>query len=120
MIVPSPDVDAKDDGVIVDPGIVSAVFVGDHDTDGDPFESARILHGSVQTRLMSCAVAIEQASQSLDVEAFRAAMREAHDALVPPVLGGDHSEALVDQLERTVSLWSGLCKVDVNLDGGPP
>lgn len=79
-------------------------------------ESARILHGSVQTRLVACAVAIEQASQTQDVEAFRAAMREAHAALVPPLLGMDDPRALHEQLERTVSLWQGLCSVKLQLD----
>ena len=79
-------------------------------------ESARVLHGSVQTRLVACAVAIEQASRTEDVEAFRAAMREAHDALVPPVLGVEDTRGLGEQLERTVSLWSGLCEVQINLD----
>ena len=79
-------------------------------------ESARVLHGSVQTRLVACAVAIEQASRTQDVEAFRAAMREAHDALVPPALGVEDTRRLSEQLERTVSLWSGLCEVQLNLD----
>lgn len=79
-------------------------------------ESARVLHGSVQTRLVACAVAIEQASRTQDVEAFRAAMREAHDALVPPALGVEETRGLGEQLERTVSLWSGLCEVRLHLD----
>lgn len=78
-------------------------------------ESARVLHGSVQTRLVACAVAIEQASQTQDVEAFRAAMREAHDALFPPALGVEETLGLREQLERTVSLWSGLCAVHLTL-----
>ena len=78
-------------------------------------ESARVLHGSVQTRLVACAVAIEQASQTQDVEAFRAAMREAHDALFPPALGVEETLGLREQLERTVSLWSGLCAVRLTL-----
>lgn len=79
-------------------------------------ESARVLHGSVQTRLVACAVAIEQASRTQDVEAFRAAMREAHDALVPPAIGVEDTRGMADQLDRTVALWSGLCEVQLNLD----
>ena len=79
-------------------------------------ESARVLHGSVQTRLVACAVAIEQASQTQDVEAFRAAMREAHDALFPPALGAEETLGLREQLERTVSLWSGLCAVHLTIE----
>lgn len=79
-------------------------------------ESARVLHGSVQTRLIACAVAIEQASRTQDVEAFRAAMREAHDALVPPALGVEETRGLAEQLERTVALWSGLCAVELTIN----
>ena len=79
-------------------------------------ESARVLHGSVQTRLVACAVAIEQASQTRDVDAFQAAMREAHAALVPPSLVVEVSRTLGENLDRTVALWSGLCSVRVMID----
>ncbi len=79
-------------------------------------ESAQILHGSIQTRLVACAVAIERASQTGDVDAFRAAMHEAHDALTSPALGLEDTRPLGEQLARTVSLWSGLCSVNVNID----
>ena len=79
-------------------------------------ESARVLHGSVQTRLVACAVAIEQASQTRDVDAFQAAMREAHAALVPPSLVVEDSRTLGENLDRTVALWSGLCSVRVMID----
>ena len=79
-------------------------------------ESARVLHGSVQTRLVACAVAIEQAAHTRDVDAFRDAMHEAHAALVPPALGTEESRTVGDQLDRTVALWSGLCSVRVTID----
>lgn len=79
-------------------------------------ESARVLHGSVQTRLVACAVAIEQASSNQDVEAFRAAMHEAHDALFPPALDVEETRPLAEQLEHTISLWSGLCTVGLTVD----
>lgn len=79
-------------------------------------EAARVLHGSVQTRLVACAVAIEQASQTRDVDAFQAAMREAHAALVPPSLVVEESRTLGEHLDRTVALWSGLCSVRVMID----
>lgn len=79
-------------------------------------ESARVLHGSVQTRLVACAVAIEQASRTQDVQAFRAAMREAHNALVSPTFGVEETRGLAEQLEHTVALWSGLCEVQLYLN----
>lgn len=82
-------------------------------------ESARILHGTVQTRLIACAVAIERASQTRDVEAFQAALREAHDVLTEPAR---HETAdavtLGDEVQRKVSLWSGLCAIDVAITPG--
>ncbi len=79
-------------------------------------ESARILHGSVQTRLISCAVAIERAARTHDVDAFEEAMREARDALVPPTLGFDDPRSLREQVEHTVSLWQGLSTVRLVID----
>ncbi len=79
-------------------------------------ESARILHGSVQTRLISCAIAIERAAQTDDVDAFEVAMREARAALVPPTLGLDDPRSLREQVEHTVSLWQGLSTVRLVID----
>lgn len=79
-------------------------------------ESSRILHGSVQTRLVACAVAIDQASRTQDVDTFRKAMQEAHDALAVPALGEDDPRTLGEQVEHAASLWRGLCEVDVALD----
>ena len=80
-------------------------------------ESARILHGSVQTRLIACAVAIERATETEDVTAFRLALQEAHAVLTtplsaPPVL----DVTLLEEVERKVSLWSSLCAIEVHLD----
>lgn len=82
-------------------------------------ESARILHGTVQTRLIACAVAIERASETGDVKAFQAALREARDVLTEPV-GPEAAETttLVDEVQRKVSLWSGLCAIDVEITPG--
>ena len=79
-------------------------------------ESARILHGSVQTRLIACAVAIERASETRDVDAFQEALREAHDVLTEPARHEAPDEAtLDDEVQRKVSLWSGLCAIDVDI-----
>jgi len=77
-------------------------------------ESARVLHGTVQTRLIACAVAIERASQTRDVEAFRAALREVlAQASFAEDVGFTTLEAEVD---RKVRLWSGLCDISVDVD----
>ena len=82
-------------------------------------ESARILHGTVQTRLIACAVAIERAADTRDIEAFQSALSEARDALAAPRLGTEvDATTLAEEVERKVRLWSGLCEISVTID--PP
>ena len=77
-------------------------------------ESARILHGSVQTRLIACAVAIEHTSEAEDAEAFQAALHEAQQILQSPMRGEDIAEmTIADEVQRKVGLWAGLCSIDV-------
>lgn len=82
-------------------------------------ESARVLHGTVQTRLIACAVTIERASETHDLNAFRAALSEAHSVLAQRTLADDAGETtLATEVERKVHLWSGLCDVSVEIDPG--
>ena len=82
-------------------------------------ESARILHGTVQTRLIACAVAIEQAALTQDVAAFQHALHEAHEVLAQPTRS-EHADAttLQEEVARKAQLWSGLCAIDVSIDPG--
>jgi glucose-6-phosphate-specific signal transduction histidine kinase len=80
-------------------------------------ESARILHGAVQTRLIACAVVIERASDTQDVVAFRRALHEAHTVLTEPLFATSEADlTLLGVVERKVSLWSSLCSVDFSVD----
>lgn len=79
-------------------------------------ESARILHGSVQTRLMACAAAIDRAAQTHDIAAFNSAVHEARDALMPPSWSIALDSTVRQCVERTCALWSGLCVVRVSID----
>lgn len=80
-------------------------------------ESARILHGAVQTRLIACAVVIERATQTQDVVAFRRALQEAHTVLTEPLVTASHDDlTLLTAVEHKVSLWSSLCSVDFSVD----
>lgn len=79
-------------------------------------ESARILHGTIQTRLIACAVAIERASMTEDVAAYNTAMHEAHSALMPVTWRTPPEGTLREQVERATELWSGLCAVEVSVD----
>jgi len=81
-------------------------------------ESARILHGSVQTRLIACAIAIEKASETKDTDAFLAAMNEARDVLASaPLSEPALPTSLKDEVERKVGLWQGLCEIGVHIYG---
>lgn len=77
-------------------------------------EVAKDLHGSVQTRLIACASAVERAAASGDVEAYDHALREALS-----ILEGEREArrgtvgAEVDLLTRS---WGALCEVTVDLD----
>ncbi|HEV8024731.1 MAG TPA: ATP-binding protein [Candidatus Nanopelagicales bacterium] len=80
-------------------------------------ESARILHGTVQTRLIACAVAIERAADTRDVEAFQAALHEAHAVLADPTrIENNDDVTVIGEVQRKTSLWSGLCDVTVDVD----
>lgn len=77
-------------------------------------ESARVLHGSVQTRLIACAIAIEHASEAKDAEAFQAALHEAREILRSPTLGDAQVDTTVaEEVQRKAGLWAGLCSIDV-------
>ena len=80
-------------------------------------ESARILHGTVQTRLIACAVAIERASETRDADAFHEALREAQAVLAQPAINTTpDSSSLIEEVQRKVQLWSGLCDITVDVD----
>lgn len=79
-------------------------------------ESARILHGTVQTRLIACAVAIERAADTRDVEIFQSALHEAYSVLAEPTrLDVVEDTTLESEVSRKVALWSGLCTIAVDI-----
>lgn len=85
-------------------------------------ESARILHGSVQTRLIACAVAMERAADTRDAGAFQTALQEAHAILADAT--GDHAAnlddvgvtVLAEEVQLKADLWSSLCRITVAID----
>lgn len=81
-------------------------------------EAARELHGTVQTRLISCAVAIEQASRSGDIEQFRHALETSIAILDSPFPNPDEdrSATVIEEVERTCSPWDGLCEFEIEVD----
>jgi signal transduction histidine kinase len=80
--------------------------------------AARDLHGTVQTRLISCAVAIEQASRSGDVDQFRHALEASIAILDAPLPdhADDPSATLAEEIDRMCAPWAGLCAFTLDLD----
>ena len=79
-------------------------------------ETSQVLHGSVQTRLVSCAMAIEQASASGNTALLNAALNEAIGVLDLPVVESPEARSLADEVSRKTGLWEGLCSFTVDLD----
>lgn len=81
-------------------------------------EAARELHGTVQTRLISCAVAIEQASRSGDVEQFRHALETSIAILDAPFPDSsqDRSATVLEEIARMCAPWDGLCAFATEVD----
>ncbi len=79
-------------------------------------ETARALHGSVQTRLIVCAGAIESASRDSDQEAIDAAISEALDALDHDRQISQYSGNVEADLADVTALWSPMCEITMHLD----
>lgn len=77
-------------------------------------EAGGIVHGSVQSRLLGSAMAIEEAGRNGDPEQFSAALTRALEALENPVptLGRPRASTVLDELARRSNLWEGLCEVE--------
>jgi signal transduction histidine kinase len=78
-------------------------------------ESAQILHGAVQTRLVACAMMIEQASRDRDETMLNLALEEALSILQNPLPGEKRSGSVTDEVSRKTALWDGLCECDINI-----
>ena len=81
-------------------------------------EAAELLHGQVQTKLISCAAAIDQARASGNVEQFNRALLQARAILELPIQ--DRPIQLDSTIEREVArkcdLWNGLCEFNIYID----
>lgn len=80
--------------------------------------AARELHGTVQTRLISCAVAIEQASRSGDIAQFRHALETSIAILDAPLpdRSEDDSATVSDEVTRMCTPWEGLCEISTQIE----
>lgn len=79
---------------------------------------ARFLHGTVQTKLMACAGAMQQAAQSGDQTQFDSALTRAIELLQPSTAGHSASppDSLGDSLHRLRAQWEGLVDITIRVD----
>lgn len=80
-------------------------------------DAARVLHGSVQSRLVACAMAIDRASGSGDREGLLVALAAAREALEEPLPErGGIAGSIADEVTRKVSLWGDACDFTIDVD----
>jgi two-component sensor histidine kinase len=79
-------------------------------------ETAQYLHGSLQTRLVGCSLAMEQASETGDAAALERALAEALSALDTEAPASSLARSVRDEVGRKVDLWDGFCAFDVVMD----
>lgn len=84
-------------------------------------QAARILHGSVQSKLAACALALERAIAADDEVAYARAIKEARQVLSEPWPLVSHESTgtiLGEEVRRKVALWDGLARVTLEIDPG--
>jgi signal transduction histidine kinase len=79
-------------------------------------ELAEHLHGTVQSRLLAMAFALDEAAGRDDDEAFRMAVTQAREALGQAIAVTDRASDLSEALERVASLWRGFVDVRSRID----
>ena len=79
-------------------------------------ETSRALHGSLQTRLVACAMTSEQAIASNDLALLDAALREARSLLMSPIHDESPTGSVRSEIGRKLSLWEELCVFEVFID----
>ena len=77
-------------------------------------KAARMLHGSVQSKLAACALAIDRAALTDDVAAYKAAIDQARTVLFTPLEWTNAPPAklpLIAEINGKVNLWQGLAGI---------
>lgn len=82
------------------------------------------LHGSLQTRLMVCAGALDRATAAGDADSVRQALDQAWKVLRNPFSEGAGERTLTEVVDMHVQRWDGLlaveCRVEPRLRMSPP
>ncbi len=81
-------------------------------------ELSRTLHGTVQSKIVACAMVSEQAIESGNVEQLKDALEQAQRVLVSSREQEKAPVGAVAEVRRKVALWDELCAIDVQIDAG--
>ncbi len=76
--------------------------------------AARMLHGSVQSKLAACALAIDRAAMTDDAAVYEAAINQARAVLATPLAWINDPrdpETLSAEINKKVDLWQGLAGI---------
>jgi len=81
-------------------------------------EAGSVLHGSVQTKLVATAMAIDHGVTSGDMVAVNQALMQARAILEQPLasLSTTHQPTIGEEIERKASLWRGLADLTISID----
>lgn len=79
-------------------------------------EASRLLHGSVQTRLVACAMTSERAILNSDSELMKSSLVEAARILASIELSPAPTSTLLNEVQRKVDLWQELCDISLQMD----
>ncbi|MGI9188336.1 MAG: sensor histidine kinase, partial [Gaiellales bacterium] len=82
-------------------------------------ELSRELHGTVQSRLVACAMVSERAVESGDAEQLKMSLLEAQRVLTTSLATFESTREVAtigDEVRRKASLWDELCAVEVRID----
>jgi signal transduction histidine kinase len=85
-------------------------------------ELAKYLHGTIQSRLMASAMALERAGRKGDKKALERELEEAYKSLRVPSAEyfSTPEESFKDEVNKVVSKWNDLMKVKVRIGANIP
>lgn len=83
-------------------------------------EASKVLHGSVQSKLVACALAIDQAAVAGDENAIRQAIDSAMLVLRTPLSSENVGASISEEVQRKVSLWNEICTIELHINESIP
>ncbi len=79
-------------------------------------EAAKVLHGSVQSKLVACSLAIDQAAAIGDELRIQEAIDNAIIILRTPLNSENVGASISEEVHRKVSLWNEICNIKVEIN----